>query len=157
MSDSSRMSFFGAVIGVLVAGGLIAPQAMVAMADEPEKLLTSSVEALFGPDVIDPSVFRKYDIVLDETVSTDAQRTRTVTKIAHGRKSSVSIVTTPTGTYSSDALTSPYVLYPGIDVTPRHDHRSLVDVGSDGGDGYYWSITSSGSFTYMTYRPWIGL
>ena len=49
-------------------------------------------------------------------MSADVQRTASVTKIEHGRKSNVSIVTTLSGTYSSDAITSPHVLYPGIHV-----------------------------------------
>ncbi len=151
MAEHRKLAF-GALMGVLVAGGLIAPQAMVAMADEPEKALLNGLDQLFGLKVIDPNMFVKYDVVIDDSVSMDVQRTQQVTKIARGTKSVVTIVTTPTGTYSSDALTSPHVLYPGIDVTGRHewdDPRFRISrIGPDG----YWSITSDGSFTYLSWR-----
>ena len=40
----------------------------------------------------------------------------TVRKIGYGQTSIVNIITTSSGVYSSDALTSPHVLYPGIHV-----------------------------------------
>lgn len=44
--------------------------------------------------------------------------TSSVKKIGYGRVSEVRIVTTATGTYSTDALASAHLLYPGIDVKP---------------------------------------
>jgi len=146
-----RTIAFGALLGVLVAGGLVASQAMVAVADEPAQALRTTLDDLFGVDAIDPDIFVKYDVVIGESVSTAVQRSQQVTKIAHGRKSLVTIVTTPTGTYSTDALTSTHVLYPGIDVTGRHEWDALR-IGSGGPDGS-WSITSSGSFTYLGWHP----
>ncbi len=68
----------------------------------------------------------------------------------------VSIVTTASGTYSSDALTSPYVRYPGIDVDPdlRGDQFTAGDVDHDGRAARgTWTSVTSGSITYFSYGP----
>lgn len=59
---------------------------------------------------------RQFEIAYDASVSTDVLTSTTVKKIEAGRVSYVSIGTTATGTYSSDALTSKHVKYPGISV-----------------------------------------
>lgn len=74
-------------------------------------------------DGIDPDRlvrFGERDYIVDyaDWVSTDPISTQVVTKIEAGKVSRVSITRTTTGTYSSDALTSPHVLYPGISVRP---------------------------------------
>ena len=90
---------------------------------------------------IDPKIFRKYDIVLGPGVSTDVQRTQTIRKIGYGYASTVTVVTTPSGTYSSDALVSPHVLYPGIEVTPKHDHDAES----------HWTSVERGSIIYYMF------
>jgi len=152
LTDFVRMIAIGGTVGTLVAGSLAAPQFITAVASEPVEAVVSAVDELFGPEALDSRVFRKYDIAIDDSVSTEVQKTRTITKIAHGRKSTVTIVTTPTGTYSTDALLSPHVLYPGIEVGAkrRWDRRSFwMSRHSSGGS---WSMYTSGSVTYFTYR-----
>lgn len=61
---------------------------------------------------IDDSVYR---VTADDSVSTDALSVANVRKIGYGHVQNVRIVTTSTGTYSTDALTSAHVLYPGVD------------------------------------------
>ncbi|QQR38111.1 hypothetical protein [Devosia rhizoryzae] len=61
---------------------------------------------------------RYYEVDYDPSVSTDPISTVTVKKIEAGRVSHVQISSTATGTYSTDALTSPHVQYPGIEVEP---------------------------------------
>ena len=94
-------------------------------------------------------------------MSTDVQRTQIVKKIGFGQRTIVAIVTTPSGTYSSDAITSPYVRYPGIDVHGRHwcgcafgGHVS-VSMMTDQWGTWTSTWTQSGSFTYMnsTFKP----
>lgn len=62
-----------------------------------------------------------YTAYHDATISTEILSQTTVQKIGYGRKTNVSIVKTPTGTYSSDALRSPHVRYPGIEVAEDPD------------------------------------
>lgn len=74
------------------------------------------------PNGIDASRLVRYEnkffeVSHDDSVSTDPLSTTRVKKIEAGRVSYVTITNTASGTYSSDALFSPHVQYPGIDVT----------------------------------------
>jgi hypothetical protein len=154
MTDYVRMIALGGTIGVLVAGSLAAPQFMSALADEalePVQEVASTLDELFGPGTVDSKAFRKYNVVIDDTVSTEVLRTRTVSKIGYGRKSIVTIVTTATGTYSTDAMLSPHVRYPGIGVTPRDGGSEFVFRYDQRTPNGYWSLTTKGSFTYINY------
>ena len=85
----------------------------------------------------------------DPTVSTEPLRTQYVKKISGGRPSLVSIVTTSSGTYSSDGIVSPHVLYPGIDVTTKGSAPHVHTWFSNSRWGSSSSIVvSAGSFTY---------
>jgi hypothetical protein len=57
-----------------------------------------------------------YSVAYDDSVSTEVLGTQTVRKIGYGKSEMVTITTTPTGTYSSDALFSKHIKYPGIEV-----------------------------------------
>nr|WP_314261707.1 hypothetical protein [uncultured Devosia sp.] len=61
---------------------------------------------------------RDYVVDYDASVATDPLSTARVKKIEGGRVSYVTITTTETGTYSSDAMFSKHVQYPGISVEP---------------------------------------
>lgn len=56
-------------------------------------------------------------IALASTVSTDVKKVSTIRKIGYGRETIVRIVTSASGTYSTDGLASPYVRYPGVTVS----------------------------------------
>jgi hypothetical protein len=58
--------------------------------------------------------FVKPDWEIESWVSTDVHSRQTVRKIGYGLTEFVDIVTTSTGTYSSDGLSSPHIRYPGI-------------------------------------------
>lgn len=60
---------------------------------------------------------RTYDVTFDNTVSRTVLSSQTVRKIGFGNESLVSVVSTPSGVYSTDGLASPHVLYPGVTVT----------------------------------------
>jgi hypothetical protein len=148
MADPIRFVAIGGTIGALVAGSLVAPQFLAAAAEEPVKAVTAAVESLF-PDAVDAGVFRKYQITFDDSVSTDVRRTQSVRKIGHGHISTVTIVTTPSGTYSTDGLLSPNVLYPGIE--KRSKSWGDLDWWEHSGGGH-WTSFSEGSFTYFVFR-----
>jgi len=152
MPDFVRMIAIGGTIGVLVAGTLAAPQFMSAIADEPVAVVASTIDDLFGPGTVDSGAFRKYDVVIDDTISADIVRKATVSKIGHGRKSTVMIVTTPSGTYSTDGLLSPHVRYPGIEVKPKDGASQFSFRYAQRTANGYWSLLTQGSFTYITYR-----
>lgn len=161
MSVDKRVIAITAGSAVVMAGLLVTPALFpAAFASEPQSHLLDTAKDLFPAPKFDPRSLRKYDIDLDEeVVSTEVTHRDLVTKIGFGKRTIVSIVTTPTGTYSSDALVSPYVRYPGIDVTPKPAEYY------DGGYGsphvsagvsttpygtYKWSSVTTGSFTYYS-------
>jgi hypothetical protein len=143
------MIVVGASVGVFVAGALAAPQFFPqAFASEPASHMLDKGKDLF-PLPFDMKRLKRYDIVIDDSVSTDPIRTDVISKIGAGHKSIVSVITTSTGTYSSDALVSPYVLYPGITATRKHSHNAWTFSTFTSSWG---TVTSSsvtvGSFTY---------
>jgi len=139
-------------LAALVAGAVASPAVFPrAFADEPQHSLVKTAGELF-PKPFDLKKLKKFDVTFDNSVSTEVTRTRIVRKIAFGQKSEVAIVTTPSGVYSSDALTSPYVRYPGIDVTPKYpsSHFAYGLSTSPRGTGT-WTSFSRGSFTFYNY------
>lgn len=115
MSDYLRLITGGSIFGLLAAGMLSIPSILPAAIaeEEPAKTMLSAMDELFPPP-IDTSNLVKFDITIEPSVSTDVAKTRTVRKIGFGRTEFVSIVTTSTGTYSTDGVASPYLRYPGI-------------------------------------------
>jgi hypothetical protein len=86
--------------------------------DEPMRTLLKNPSELFPP-AFNPAGLVKpsYEYEVADTVSTEVLHRRQITKIAYGQKSVVTVITTPTGTYSSDGLSSPHVEYPGVTKT----------------------------------------
>ena len=161
MAFQIRTVFLSGGIAAIVAGALAAPTFFpAAFAAEPQKHLLDRASDMF-PKPFNPKSLMKFDITLDNSVSTDATRTQIVKKIGFGQRTTVAIVTTPSGTYSSDAITSPYVRYPGIDVSHKHwcgcgfaygSATPHVSVSTSVSDWGTWTSTrvQSGSFTYLT-------
>lgn len=94
---------------------------------------------------------RTYAVTADAGVSQDPLSTQTVKKIEGGRVTYVTITTTATGTYSSDAMFSPNVQYPGIGVeelSPSWFSNVFYSW-----NGKTWSSFSSRQgHSYMSYR-----
>lgn len=157
MASTLRIIAIGGAVGTLIAGGLAGLMFLQnASAEEPAKAPAASFSDLFPqPPAFDPRTLRKFDIVLGPGVSTDVQRSVTISKIEYGHRSFVTIVTTPSGTYSSDGLASAYVKYPGIDVDPiwqdHHGWAAPIGYGPEG-----WHSFTSGSITYFSYGPAAG-
>ncbi|MDO8360870.1 MAG: hypothetical protein Q7T08_12655 [Devosia sp.] len=155
MSVDIRTMATSGLLAAMVVGAFATPILFpAAFADEPASTALKTASDLFPPP-FDPKKLVKYDIVFDDSISTEVQSTQLVKKIGYGKKTMVSIVTTPSGTYSSDALTSPNVRYPGIEVTPKpsdDDEDRFWISSSSSRYGTSNSISfSSGSFTYYTY------
>ena len=147
MTRLGRMTLAAAAATAIA--GLLAvtlPTGKTALAEDRP---AAGVEELFAPPPLDMSVFRRYDISFDDTVSTEVLRTETVRKIGFGRVTDVWIATTGSGVYSSDAMVSPNIRYPGITVTPLEEVRTET-IATEGG---FWLRRSAGSFVYLTYVP----
>lgn len=155
MAFPFRTVFLSGALAGLVAGAIAAPAFFpAAFAAEPQKHLLDTAAVLF-PKPFDPRTLKKFDITLDASVSTKPIRTEIVHKIGFGQRTVVSIVTTASGTYSSDAIVSPNVRYPGIEVSPNTHCGCRVP---HSWFGYWsapsgtrtWSRIDSGSFTFIT-------
>jgi hypothetical protein len=149
-----KMIMIGGFVGLFVAGCLAAPEFFPqAFASEPQSHLLDRGKDLF-PAPFDMKRLKKFDITLDDGVSTQITHTEIIKKIGFGQKKIVSVITTPSGTYSSDALTSPYVKYPGITVEPKWEANghgwAFGHIDTPFGSGE-WSSITSGSFTYWNY------
>ncbi|WP_338607521.1 hypothetical protein V6617_13705 [Pelagibacterium nitratireducens] len=67
---------------------------------------------------------RQYEIAYADSVSLEPTSSAIVRKVGYGHVRDVNIATTTSGTYSSDGLVSPHVLYPGIEVDRVADDSS---------------------------------
>lgn len=151
MSDYLRYITGSSIVGLLAAGMLAVPNLLPpALADEePAKTLLSTSDELWPPR-FDTDNLVKYDLTIEPSVSTDVVKTRTVRKIGYGRTEFVEIVTTPTGTYSSDGLASPHIRYPGIHKELKRTFRGHIALWS-GGDGWVaFKEIDAGSFVSIT-------
>ena len=91
---------------------------------------------------------RDYVVDYDDWVATDPLSTARVKKVEGGRVSYVTITTTASGTYSTDAMFSNHVQYPGIEVESAEPDRNFFRYWTNG----RWSAFSTGnagSFTYF--------
>lgn len=151
MADIVRIAAIGGTVGALVAGSLAAPSFFQsAVAEEPVKAASAAFADILPHRPFDPSGLVKFDVILGPGVSTDVQHSSVVAKISYGHREYVSIITTPTGTYSSDALTSPNVRYPGIDLVPEFEGHWGLPYRLLGGK---WTSTTEGSITTFTFVP----
>lgn len=86
----------------------------------PGMIVEAFAEEVAGP-AFDPARLVKFEdstyrVEHEDWVATDPLSTETIKKVEAGRVSYVTITKTATGTYSSEAMMSPHVQYPGISV-----------------------------------------
>ncbi len=100
-------------------------QTLTRLADSGAKALDTAEAALGATPVAEDTTPRDFSHLLkvddltihyDDSVSLKPISQAHVEKIGYGRRSSVNIVTTSSGIYSTDGLKSPNVLYTGIEV-----------------------------------------
>ncbi|HTM79019.1 MAG TPA: hypothetical protein VL133_15515 [Devosia sp.] len=140
-----RKVLTGMALGALCAMGIgvIGPGAIIAaIADEaPVGIDASSLVKFDGRD---------YDVQYDDWVDTTPTNKARIKKIEFGRVSYVDITTTSTGTYSTDAMFSDNIQYPGISVA---DGSAQADgIISVLGIGHNWvplALTRGNSFVHI--------
>ena len=91
---------------------------------------------------------REYEMDYADWVSTDPLSSATVKKIEAGKVTYVSITTTATGTYSTDALFSRHVQYPGVTVTDVTKWPEPAFRFWSNGKWYGFRTAAGHSFTY---------
>jgi hypothetical protein len=147
MSEFVRTVVICGAIGAIAAGGLSFPVFLpAALADEqPMKTILASVDDLFPANTFDPDSLVKFDV--DDSVSTEVIKQQTIKKISFGRVTTVTIVHTPTGTYSSDAVRSRNVRYPGIEVSRAPIAPGLMELFGAGATD--WTAVYEGSVVVL--------
>lgn len=145
----------GGLVGLSLAGAFAIPSILPpAMAqEEPARTLLKSADEIFPEPMAE---FFKPEWTVEDYVSTEVISRQTVRKIGYGRTEFVDIVTTASGTYSSDAVNSPYVLYPGI-----HDTQPVATAAGFGllglWDGDSWTVLKSfGAGSFVDIVPFDG-
>ena len=125
MNLPDRRVLLGMTLGAVCATALasIGPGMVI-------EVFADEAPAGFDPSRLVKYEGRKYTVDYDESVATDPLSTTRVKKVEAGRVSYVTITTTATGTYSTDAMFSRHVQYPGIAVEPA---------GRSGNQFSYWS------------------
>lgn len=103
-----------------------------------------------------------YSVTYEEGVSTAATETATVRKIGYGTTTVVNVTTTTSGVYSSDAMTSPHIRYPGVFVSKLPASADEADGGGVVPTMAYWSadrgwvatpFVTAGSFAVVSRTP----
>lgn len=82
-------------------------------------LADNVLDAVAGPEPLSTLVKfegKDYEVTYDSSVSLEPISRASVRKIGYGNSQEINVATTATGTYSTDGLVSPHVLYPGIAV-----------------------------------------
>lgn len=144
MNLPDRHLLLGMTLGAICATALAAigpGMVFEALADE------------FVPTGIDASSLvkfeeREYIVEHDDWVATDPLSSVRVKKVEAGKVSYVTITTTATGTYSTDAMFSNHIQYPGISVEPAEPSRNFFRYWTNG----RWSgfaTGRAGSFVYF--------
>lgn len=147
MNLPDRHLLLGMTLGALCAAGLAAigpGLVFTALADE---FVPSGVDAASLVKFED----RDYVVGYDDWVSTDPLSTARIKKVEAGKVSYVSITTTATGTYSTDAMFSNHVQYPGISVAAAEPDRNFFSYWTNG----RWSAFrtgTAGSFVYYGFN-----
>lgn len=147
MNLPDRQILLGIVLGAICASAIaaIGPGVVVeAFADE------AAVQGVDASSLVRYEG-RDYDVNYDDWVDANPLTTTRVKKVEAGKVSYVTITTTATGTYSTDAMFSNHVQYPGIAVTATEPDRSFFSYWSNG----RWSAFSTGnagSFTYYGFN-----
>ena len=144
MNLPDRHLLLGMTLGAICATGLAAigpGMIFEAFADE------------FAPTGVDAASLVKYEdreyvVDYDDWAATDPLSTVRVKKVEAGKVSYVTITTTATGTYSTDAMFSNHVQYPGISVeeAPSDTYnrfsywngRSWLSFGTRNGNSFFY-------------------
>ena len=146
MNLPDRHLLLGMALGAVCATALAAigpGMVLEALADE------------FAPGGIDASSLVKFegqDYVVDyeDWVATDPLSTVRVKKVEAGKVSYVTITTTATGTYSTDAMFSDHVQYPGISV--EKDRSNSYNRFSYWSGGRWFSFGTIYGDSFFNYR-----
>lgn len=125
MDLPSRHILIGMTLGAICATALAVTGPGMVIETFADELLQGPVAPGFDTSKLVKFEGRNYQIQTEDWVSQDPISSQVVKKVEAGRVTYVTIATTSTGTYSSDAMFSSNVQYPGIavdEVLPARNH-----------------------------------
>lgn len=131
MSLPNRQVLLGMTLGAVCATALSAIGPGLVMS-----VFADEAGGGIDPDALVRINDTHYRIAYEHWVSTEPLSNARIKKIGYGRTSYVDIAETATGTYSTDGLASPHVLYPGIEVEEVADQRFATLVLGGWGNGW---------------------
>ncbi len=160
MRLTARAYVLGALAGTAAAGGLaLIPVLPAAFAQSVSDLSAPALipspprGTAIDPDTLVRFKDRDYSVTYEDWVDTTPLERVTVRKIAFGKMTTVTVTSTDSATFSSEALFSPHIRYPGVTVTP-------VPRAGDGIAVAYWSdgwvattLLDAQSFIYVAPGP----
>jgi hypothetical protein len=148
MNLPDRRLLLGMTLGAICATAIAAVgpgMIFTAVADEFAPA-TGSID----PDNLVKFEGRDYVVDYDDWVATDPLSTVRVKKVEAGKVSYVTITTTATGTYSTDAMFSNHVQYPGISV--ERDSSDTYNRFSYWSRGKWFSFGTAYGDSFFYYR-----
>ena len=133
MQDKWKFAVIGALAGTVATFVFAAPSIVpLAWADEqPIRTLQAAKQETLKLFERDLELF-KPQWSTEPSVSQDVQSSQVIRKIEAGKTSFVEVVTTSSGVYSSDALDSPHVRYPGIHRDEDRDFDGVAYLSNGG-------------------------
>lgn len=125
---------FGTLAGLAL---LTLPDALppAVASEEPVRTLLRSASELWPP-AFNPEGLMKWDYYLQPSVSMEPIRESTIRKIGYGKTTLVNVTETSSGIYSTDALASSHIQYPGIIKDLKPAQVPLLRVW----DGQQWTV-----------------
>ncbi|UJW85309.1 hypothetical protein [Devosia sp. SL43] len=150
MDLPDRHMLLGMTLGALCATVIAFTGPGMVVETFADDLLDRVVPQGFDPSKLVRFEGRKYLVESEDWVSTEPLSTAVVKKVEAGKVSYVTITTTETGTYSTDAMFSDHVQYPGIavDEVPRYPHNRF----SYWSGGNWYGFTTGGANSFFHYR-----
>jgi len=148
-----KFAVIGALAGSVATFVLAAPSIVpLAWADEqPIRTLQAVKQNTLDLFERDMELF-KPQWSTEPSVSQDVQSNQVIRKIEAGRTSFVQVVTTSSGVYSSDALDSPHVRYPGIHREVDHDFDGVAALA----DGHWVGLGLHDAHSFVAVVPMTG-
>jgi len=115
------------LVGVSIIVGALPGSGSAALAQSAVASNISSIIQQISPEEGRPSAQslsqllrvgeRSYEVNFDASVSSEVLSSSVIRKIEFGKESLVSVVSTPSGVYSTDGFASKNVQYPGVEVS----------------------------------------
>lgn len=150
MDLPDRHMLLGMTLGALCATALAFTGPGMVIETFADEFIDRVVAPGFDPANLVRFEGQNYSVENEDWVASEPLSTAVVKKVEGGRVSYVTITTTETGTYSTDAMFSDHVQYPGIRVEerPRYPRNHF----SYWSGGNWYGFTSGGADSFFHYR-----